>query len=36
VISVAGAVGVALLLARARGARIRTVLRPAVLARAEG
>src|SRR6516165_2741751 len=33
VISAAGAVGVALLLARARGARLRTVLRPAALAR---
>jgi hypothetical protein len=32
VISVAGAVGVALLLVRVRGARLRSVLRPAVLA----
>src|SRR6516165_334309 len=36
VISAAAAVGVALLLARARGVRIRSYLRPAVLARAEG
>ncbi len=36
VISVAGAVAVALLLARARGARLRSLVRPAVLARAEG
>jgi MFS family permease len=36
VVSVAGAVGVALLLARARGARLRSLLRPAVPARAEG
>jgi MFS family permease len=36
VISVAGAVGVALLLARARGARLRSLLRPAMPARAEG
>src|SRR5580692_5761420 len=35
VISAAAAVGVAFLLARARGARLRSVLRPAVLARAE-
>jgi len=36
VISAAAAVGVALLLARARGASLRSVLRPAALARAEG
>jgi MFS family permease len=35
VISAAAAVGVAFLLARARGARLRSVLRPAVLARTE-
>jgi MFS family permease len=36
VISVAGVVVVALLLARARGARLRSLLRPAALARAGG
>ena len=35
-ISVVGAVVVALLLARVRGTRLRSMLRPAVLARAEG